>query len=240
MTVRSRYDLVDVLRGTAIAMMFIYHFCFDLDYFGFAEFDFNHHPFWLNFRSLIVSLFLFIVGISLFLATCKKLNLLAYFRRLALLLVYSVLISFVSYLLFPNSMIFFGILHFIALACVLGLLFTPLYWGNLIIGIVLIVTGLAVEHPIMNQPALQWIGLMTHKPITEDYVPLLPWFGVVLLGLFVAKFVFNHLLLKQITDWQSTHKLSNILAIGGRHSLHIYMLHQPVFMGILYPLFLLN
>lgn len=232
----QRYDLVDVLRGFAIALMFIYHFCFDLDYFKFAEFDFNTHPFWLNFRSLIVSLFLCTVGISLHLATAKGLKPRRFRRRLLLLIVYASAISLVSYLMYKDSMIFFGILHFIAVASVLGLLFVRFYWANLVFGSVIITLGNTFQHGLFDTPTLQWVGLMTHKPLTEDYVPLFPWFGVVLVGLFLGKLIFQHKVksFSLINNWQGRDPVSQTLAFGGRYALHIYILHQPIFMGILF------
>ncbi len=236
-TIRStkqRYLIIDVLRGLAILMMFSYHFSFDLNYFGFIRLDFYHHPFWLNYRILIVSLFLGLVGVSLSLATRHGFNPQAYFRRLGQLIFFACLVSIVTYIQFSNRMIFFGILHFIALASVLGLIFIRFYRFNLVLGTGLIVFGTQFQNAIFDQPWLQWIGLMTHKPFTEDYVPLLPWFGVVLLGIFVGKLVFQKQPQAWLQNWHSTHPSIRVLSFSGKHSLIIYMLHQPVFMGLLY------
>ncbi|HEB86411.1 MAG TPA: DUF1624 domain-containing protein [Gammaproteobacteria bacterium] len=231
---KQRYPIIDVLRGLAILMMFSYHFSFDLNYFGFIQLDFYHNPFWLNYRTLIVSLFLGLVGVSLSLATRYGFKPRAYFRRLGWLIVFAILVSIVTYIQFSDRMIFFGILHFIALASVLGLAFIPFYWLNLVFGTGLVILGTQFQNAVFNQPWLQWIGLMTHKPFTEDYVPLLPWFGVVLLGIFIGKLVFQKQPQAWLQNWQSTHPFMNTLRFGGRHSLIIYMLHQPVFMGLLY------
>lgn len=230
----SRYQAVDLLRGIAILLMFVYHFVFDLVYFKVLHINLNHEPFWLGFRGLIVSLFLGLVGVSLYLATARGLRVQSYMRRLALLVAYAGLVSAASYLLFPRSMIFFGVLHFIAVASVLGLLFTRFYWANLVLGAGAILLGFTVQHPVFDQPVLQWLGLMTRKPVTQDYVPLIPWFGVVLLGLFVGKTLYGGGRPHVLARWASQHPAARLLAFGGRHSLHIYMLHQPVFMGVLY------
>lgn len=245
----TRYSSVDAARGTAIVLMFVYHFMFDLHYYKIVTIDFNNDPVWLGLRTLIVTLFLGVMGISLHLATANGLNQHAYVRRLLQVAGCAALVSASSYMMFPKSMIFFGILHFIAAASVLGLLFYRGFWINLGAGVALIILGLTVQHPWFDQPGWQWVGLMTHKPITEDYVPLLPWFGVVLLGLFVGKWVFpspplNGLagtlggfsasLGKNLAQWQGKMRFSRLLAFGGRHSLPIYMLHQPVFFAVLY------
>lgn len=229
-----RYLFIDVLRGGAIALMIVYHFCFDLDFFGFASFDFNRDPLWLGFRTLIVSMFLALVGFSLWLSTHRGINRHSWLRRLALLVAYAALVSSTSYLLYPDSMIFFGILHFIAVASVLGLPFRRYYRLNLALGLSLLALPWLFSHPFFDQAPLQWIGLMTHKPRTEDYVPLIPWFGVVLLGMFASRAFFSRQPLPAIAGWHSTSRAARLLAFGGRHSIHIYILHQPVLMGVLY------
>ncbi|MFV1983316.1 MAG: heparan-alpha-glucosaminide N-acetyltransferase [Thiohalomonadales bacterium] len=237
MSKQGHFQIIDVSRGVAIALMIIYHFCFDLNYFGFASFHFSTDPFWLNFRSIIVSSFLIIMGISLAIATNKTLNVKKYLIRLLLLVTYAAIVSVSSFLMYPDSMIFFGILHFVAFASVLALLFTRLYWLNFILGSSIILFSTLFKFQLFNLPYLQWIGLMTHKPITEDYVPLFPWFGVVLIGLFLGKLLFidtSSIFSEKYQNWSSNALIARILAFGGRHSLHVYMLHQPILIGLLY------
>ncbi|HHH35673.1 MAG TPA: DUF1624 domain-containing protein [Gammaproteobacteria bacterium] len=235
-TQRPRYLLVDVLRGLAIVLMIVYHFTFDLNYFHRVRVDFYHDPFWLNFRALIVSLFLGLVGVSLFLATRHGLDRARFLRRLGRVAGCAVLVSLGSYLVFPRSMIFFGILHFIAVASVLALPLVRFHWLNLVLGLALLALGLGVQHPLFDHPALQWVGLMTHKPVTEDYVPLFPWLGVVLLGIFAGRLLYREPL-SALARWHSDHPLPRLLALGGRHSLLIYMVHQPLFFTVLGAIF---
>ncbi len=229
-----RYPLVDALRGVAIVLMIAYHFTFDLTYYRVLHIDFNHTPFWLGARAFIVSLFLGLVGVSLHLATARGLNTRHYFRRLLMLVVCAALVSLASYQLFPRTYIYFGILHFIAVASVLGLAFTRVYWINLLVGIALIATGLLYHDALFDSRLLGSIGFMTFKPHTEDYVPLIPWFGVVLFGIFLGKLFFARSPAPAFVRWHSTQPLARLLAFGGRHSLLIYMLHQPVLLGVLY------
>jgi len=231
----TRYQVIDLLRGLAIVLMIGYHFTFDLDYFALIDIDFNHDPLFLGFRSFIVSMFLLLVGISLHLATRHGLRTSRYLRRLVILIACAALVSLGSYLAFPQSMIFFGILHFIALASIVGLLFVRLYWANLLLGCGLIVLGLTFQQPLFDHPVLQWIGLMTHKPVTEDYVPFVPWFGMVLIGLFLGKHLDGNTSAGCLR-WHSHRPLARVLVFAGRHSLLIYMLHQPLLIGILYLL----
>lgn len=231
---KQRLILIDTLRGLAIALMFIYHFSFDLNYFGYVKIKFSHDPLWLNFRVLIVSLFLSVMGYSLYLAHHARWRVRAWLKRVGLLTLAALVVSLSSYLMYPHSFIFFGILHFIALASLLGLLFVRLGYLNLVIGGALLWVSTHYSHAFFNQPAWQWFGLMTHKPVTQDYVPLLPWFGVVLLGLGLAHWTQNNQNLSQRLYWQSDHPAIKSLTFAGRHSLLIYLVHQPVFLGLLY------
>ncbi len=227
----TRYAALDVSRGIAIALMVIYHFSFDLNYFQLVNIDFSHDPFWLGSRTLILSLFLALMGTSLYLAAARRLSLRRYLRRLALLVLCAVLVSAGSYAIFPERMIFFGVLHFIAVASVLGLAFVRAGWLNAGLGVALIGLGITVQHPWFDQSALQWLGLMTHKPATEDYVPLLPWFGVVLLGMFLGSRLSDRTVPLRLMRWQAHAPLARALAFSGRHSLLIYMLHQPMLLA---------
>lgn len=226
-----RVDAVDALRGVAIVLMVIYHFCFDLNLFGVIHANFNEERFWLTFRTIILSLFLGLVGASLVLSA-QNASRRSFMQRAALLAACCIAVSAASFVMFPKSWIFFGVLHFILVAIFLGRLFRRWQWTNLALGALLVAVGTWVEFPAFNHPWLQWIGLMTFKPITEDYVPLLPWFGVVLIGMFAAR-----TLLAAQSPWLSWRARTMPLrtaTLAGRHSLAIYMIHQPLMIGLLY------
>lgn len=231
---KNHFEILDVSRGFAILLMFIYHFSYDLDYYGFIQQDFTLDAFWINFRVVIVSLFLLIMGISLYLSCYRGLSKKRFQRRLLLLIFYSSLVSLASWIIYPKAMIFFGILHFIAVASILGLLFIRLGKINLLIGISLIFLPQIISHAFFDQPYLQWFGLMTKLPVSVDYVPLLPWFGVVLLGIYLGQKLTQLPSDSPLKKREMTNTTSKTLALTGRYSLHIYMLHQPLFLGILY------
>lgn len=231
----GRFPAVDALRGMALLAMFAYHFSFDLNYFGLIRQNFYEAPFWIASRTAILSSFLLLVGISLALANRAGIRWSLFFRRLGQITGCAVLVSIGSYAMFPQSWIYFGVLHHIALASVVSLAFLRFEWGNLGLGLFFIGLGTTVKLPLFDTSWLQWIGLMTHKPITEDYVPMLPWFGLVLIGIFAGKRLLSANK-TGIKTWRPAHGFSRLLILAGRHSLLLYMVHQPVFIGLLYLL----
>ena len=231
---KPRYMLIDALRGVAIAMMAVFHFCFDLAYFNLADFDFYRDPVWLHLRTFILSLFLALVGISLVLATRNGLDPNRFTRRLLLLILSAVAISGVTWWMFGQRFVFFGVLHFIAVASVLSLAFLRFNWVNLLLGVALIMATADTGFAWFDKPGWRWIGLMTHKPATEDYVPLLPWFGVVLVGLFIGRQLPHLPWIPRLDQRLRQQMAPRMLASAGRHSLLIYLVHQPLLIGLLY------
>lgn len=230
-----RYASVDIMRGLAIAMMVVFHFCYDLNDFGYVELDFYHDPFWLHFRTLILSSFLLLVGVSLQLATMKGVKPKPYLRRLGQLITAAAAVSLGTYAMFGERMILFGVLHFIALASVLGLMFRRLYWSNLVLGVGLLLLDVFFQHAWFDQRAWHWIGFMTDKPVTLDYVPLVPWLGVVLIGMFLARLSIQKAWLGK-SEKGVNNSLARVLALAGRHGLLIYLVHQPLLFGGFYAL----
>ncbi len=229
----TRYLLVDALRGAAIVLMVLFHFCFDLAYFGLADFDFYRDPLWVHLRTFILSLFLGLVGVSLVLATRNGLDPKRYTRRLTLLVLGALAISLSTWWMFGQRFVFFGVLHFIAVASVLGLVFLRFNWMNLLLGIALIVFAANAGFPWFDRPGWRWLGLMTHKPPTEDYVPLLPWFGVVLVGLFIGRQMLRLTWILRLERKLRDKLLLRMLAYAGKRSLLIYLAHQPLLIGLL-------
>jgi uncharacterized membrane protein len=226
---RTRIAGVDALRGVALGAMIAYHFCFDLRYFGLIRADFEHDPFWLGARTLILSSFLLIAGVSLALADRTAHMSTKFWRHVAIIALGALAVSGASYALFPRSYIWFGVLHAIAVSLVLARPLVPLPRAALAIGILVIAAGLGLSHPAFDNRTLGWLGFMTAKPSTEDYVPLFPWVGVLLCGVALGH--------AQERIRVATAPLAAAPAWflwAGRHTLAIYLLHQPLLLGALW------
>lgn len=229
----ARLPWLDAARGAAIGAMAVYHFSWDLRYFGYITADVTGDFGWRLFARAIAASFLFIVGVSLVLASRKGLNRARYLRRLGAVVAAAAAITVVTYFLFPDSYIFFGILHHIAVASVLGLAFVG---APLLIVVAAAVASLfapsLLAGPAFDNPALFWLGLGSYAPRTNDFVPLFPWFGVVLAGIVVARLaplVPQRLRLNSAGAW-----MPRPLLWAGRNSLIVYLLHQPILFGIVF------
>ncbi len=230
-----RQPWLDALRGVAVLAMIAYHFGYDLNFLGWLHQDLNHDLRWMTARSLILSSFLFSVGASHALAEAQHAAAATHWRRIGKITAAALLVTAGSALLFPQSAIWFGTLHAIATMSMLLLLLQRLHlsaWTVIVSGVIALAFGNLIVHPLFDHPALSWIGLMTHAPFTEDYVPLLPWFGICLIGDGAMRI----LLSRGFAQHPAGESLPSGLRWIGRHSLAIYLLHQPVLLAILMPL----
>jgi uncharacterized membrane protein len=176
------------------------------------------------------------VGFSLVLAHGPKIRWRAFLGRLGLVSGAAAAITAATFFAFPDSFIFFGILHHIALASLLALPFLrspiPVVLGAA--GLTLAAPAL-LAGPMFDAPPLAFLGLGTTTPATNDFVPVLPWFGLVLAGVWAARVLLPRLRTRAPGRWQAQGRPSRVLAWAGRHSLLVYLVHQPVLLGLLYP-----
>ncbi|MCL2309768.1 MAG: DUF1624 domain-containing protein [Proteobacteria bacterium] len=228
-TASRRLPWLDISRGLALCAMIVYHFCFDLQWFGVIKADPYHSPVWTTSRTLIITSFLLIVGISLFVARVRDISPRSFWLRIVKITVCAAIVSFATYFLFPESFIYFGVLHFIAIASILAWPFAARPRFALIFGIIIVLAGVTFSHPLFNPRALSLIGFVTELPRTEDYVPLFPWLGIVLIGIGIAP---SLPIRKEITSPPG--RTARLLIWMGQRSLWVYMLHQPILIAALW------
>ncbi|HEV7318928.1 MAG TPA: DUF1624 domain-containing protein [Ensifer sp.] len=234
---RGRLVFIDVARGVALLAMALYHFVWDLEFFGYVAAGTAGTGGWKIFARLIASSFLFLAGYSLVLGQWPKLRLGGFLRRFAKIAGAAALISIATYFAFPDTFIFFGILHAMAAASLIGLIFLRLpALVSFAAAAAAIAAPFYLRAPIFDAPWLWWVGLSETLPRSNDYVPLLPWLGPFLLGLGTAKLFHTRLaaaLTRPPKDGKGKLWMKPLL-FGSRHSLAIYLIHQPVLIGLVY------
>ncbi|MGY8903905.1 MAG: DUF1624 domain-containing protein [Burkholderiales bacterium] len=264
----QRFERLDALRGVAIVWMTAYHLCFDLNHFGWLQENFFRDPFWTWQRTAIVSLFLFCAGLGQAVALEQEQGgahftnrfssrfTSRFWWRWSQVALAALLVSAGSYLMYPKTFIYFGVLHGIALMLLVARLTAG--WGRWLwlcgaLAISLKYLALAAhsawpELAFLNGKGWNWLGLISAKPYTEDYVPLLPWLGVLWWGLAAGQWLLRrrpHWLGAGVNTSAPGGPPAPVAAISliaplqrglswlGRHSLAYYLLHQPVLIGAL-------
>ena len=222
-----RVEGLDALRGIAILAMVVYHFCFDLRYFGVARWDFEHDIRWLAARTLILSSFLLIAGISAALARRDPAADARWPRHVAVIGGAALLVTAASAMMFPRSFIWFGVLHAIALSLLLARPLIDRPRAALTAGVIVIAAGVMLSSQHFDNRMLGWLGFMTGKPMTEDYVPLFPWSGVLFLGIAAG----HALVASNFAMLAPLARMPRALCFLGRHSLAVYLVHQPLLLG---------
>lgn len=230
MTTTARFDRLDAWRGVAIVWMALFHFVFDLNHFHLLEpaQNFYRDPFWTVQRAVIVSLFMFTAGLSQAVAHEAGQGWPRFWRRWIQIVVCALLVSAGSALMFPRSWISFGVLHGFAVMLIAARLAAPLRLWLWPLGLLLLLLPQLVQHPFFDSRLTNWVGLVTRKPVTEDYAPVLPWLGVMLWGLGAGQWLLAH---RRALLAGSLAAPARPLAVLGRWSLSFYMLHQPVLIG---------
>ncbi len=234
-----RQPWLDCLRGIAVFWMTAYHFAFDLNHFGWIQQDFYRAPVWTVQRTCILGLFLVCAGLGQSMAVAQGQSWRRFWSRWAQIAVCALLVSVGSRFMFPNSWIYFGVLH--GMAVMLLVCRWTAGWGRglwvagaVTLGVWLLAPAVHASWPpmsVFDAKPLSWLGLASVKPVTEDYVPVLPWMALMWWGMALGQWgAARHALARLMaatggTLWP--------LAWLGRWSLTWYMLHQPVLMGAL-------
>jgi uncharacterized membrane protein len=231
----QRWDAIDVARGIAIAAMIVYHFSWDLSFLRLIETNILQILAWRWFARGIAGSFLMLAGFGLALAHLQGFRRLPFLKRLMKVGGAALAVTLVTYFAFPESYIFFGILHCIAAASVLALPFLRLHPAlNLGFALFCLAAPWLFTSPALDEPWLDWLGLGSSDPVTNDYVPIFPWFGLALVGIAAGQMLLARAETMELARWRAGNPLARILVWAGRKSLPIYLTHQIVLLTVLY------
>ena len=224
-----RIPLIDQARGVALIAMAVYHFTWDLGFFGYIEPETATTGGWRLFARLIAGSFV--------LGHQQGFRPRQFFLRLGKIALAAGAITLATWFAFPQTFIFFGILHAIAAASLVGLLFLRLpVVVTLAAAAAAVAAPLYLRAPVFDHPALWWVGLSVEVPRSNDYVPFLPWIAPVLLGIALARLFVATALPERLAGFGNAAKSrwKSLLEAAGRHSLAIYLVHQPVLIALVY------
>jgi len=235
-----RYWEIDALRGIAIVMMVIYHLVYDLALFGHYQASVVSGP-WRVFARVTASLFILLAGMSLAIAYARVSPqergwhlFQKYLARGLKLLGWGMVITSVTWAYMGKAVIIFGILHLIGTITILAYPFLSLRWANLPIGVAMIILGIPLNQVPISHPWLLLMGLKPPMLLQLDYFPLLPWFGVALLGVFISQNLYPGGTRRfNLPAWAGQSAGIKQIVWLGRHSLAVYLIHQPILMAIL-------
>jgi uncharacterized membrane protein len=237
---RERLWEVDAARTAAIAMMVAYHTGYDV---ALLAPGIGIDPYDGGWRALQVatgSSFLFIVGVSLAIASGRARARGArgwalyrrHLRRAGQVAAAAALVSLATWVALGDDYVRFGILHCIAAAMVIGPLLLPLGLWNVPLAGAALAGGLALDSIAPSGvPGLFVLGVpATHGAV--DWYPLLPWLAPMLLGLAAGRLLYPD---GRRGAWGARLPVpsgARLLGLPGRHALPIYLAHQPVLIGL--------
>lgn len=230
---------VDALRGIAIVLMVFYHFVWDLTFFGLYQANLLVGP-WQVFARGIATTFIFVMGVSLTLSFARERRRSGqtglfgkYLRRGAKIFGWGLVITLATYFFIGRGFVVFGILHLLGASIIVAYPFLHASkWLNLLAGLLAIGLGLYLNTLIVSFPWLIWLGVTQAGRYMVDYYPLLPWSGIALLGIFAGYSLYPQGHRRFAWPDLSQFLPVRLLRFLGRHSLLIYLVHQPILISL--------
>lgn len=217
----TRYEIIDHIKAVAVIMMIFFHLFFDLDNFGFVDIDYKVDTFWNMQPKLIIAMFLLSVGMSLRIVHGNGIKWLRFRKRFLKLIFLALIITGVTYQVFPKRWVYMGIIHNIAITSLVGLLFLkiPRISGTLGAAIIFPSAVLDYTYPFFS-----------FSTRAVDHVALLPWGGFVLLGIYLHEINFHKIAIKD-------YRFKKYILFLGQKSLPIYFIHQMILFPLCYLAF---
>ena len=239
----KRFIEIDLLRGLAILLMVFGHVLWDLDYFNLIPVNGFVYS---TLQKIVPTLFFLLAGVSIVLGRKKKVldgqSKKAYNEKLFVrglkIFTLGVVLTIFSLIIMPERPILFGVLHCIGLSVVLSVFFLKYRFANLFFGLSFIILGLFISNIHFSNPSIFHLVVGLHQSnawmYTIDYFPLLPWFGVTLLGIGIGDLLYAGDKRRFKFPDLSKYRPAKTFSWLGRHSLEIYLFHQPALISILY------
>ena len=227
---------LDAARGICLFLMFYCHIVYDLVYLFRIVTDINDgglFQFTTNYTGI---LFITMSGIS---ATLGKRPV----KRGLTVLGGGMLVTIATYFMYKvgfagkDLLIYFGILHCIGVCMLLWPVFRKLpYWVLIPLGLAIICMPELLTNIRADSYALLPFGIYPPYFVSSDYFPLLPCFGYFLIGSGLGQVLYKN---KKSLLPEPRFFPFNALCFMGRHSLLIYLVHQPVLAGCIFIISLL-
>ena len=191
---------------------------------------------WWWIRRVNAGMFIFLAGVALTITYSRGGKISGVMLRGLKIFGYGMALTLITLLISRTEYIRFGILHFFGIVFILAPFFLGFHFINLVLGTALLAAGIYLWGTSFDFPGLLWLGLKPHYFHTLDYFPLLPWFGIFLLGMF-----FGNILYPQGNRRFNIHEfndpITSVLTFPGRHPLVIYLAQWPAIIGILLLVF---
>jgi uncharacterized membrane protein len=238
----KRFWEVDSFRGIAIILMLVSNFVTDVAFFGVYSIDI-YSGFWPLFARVVVSMFLLLVGASLTLSysrvggrPLREVHR-KYFLRGLKIFSWGMLITALTLVFLKQGFIWFGVLHLIGIGIILAHFLLRYRFLNLFCGILIVLIGIYLQTLAFDFSFMLWLGMRPVGFFSVDYVPIFPWFGMILIGMFLGNTLYPKGKRCFTLPDSSRNPLVRALSFLGRNSLLIYLVHQPVIIVLFWLLF---
>lgn len=245
----QRFIEIDMLRGLAISLMVFGHILWDLSYFGLVPMN---NVLYSALQKIVPPLFFLLVGVGLVVSKKKAESKPAndekeYFKRLTLrgikIVSLGMILSAFSFLIIPDKPVYFGVLHCIGFSMILSAPFLKYRNFNILAAILLLFSSQIIMNFSFSNPTILHLAFGLHPSDvwmhTVDYFPLMPWFGITLVGIVIGDWLYcGDKRVFRMPDL-SKYRPVRVFQWAGQHSLGIYLIHQPIIAGALTLLILL-
>lgn len=235
----KRFWEIDVVRTVAVLIMIVFDVLYVLAYLRIQNTGVPgpYQGFWWWMARVNASVFMFLAGVSLTISqarTSKRMS--SFMLRGLKILGWGMMITLLTWLIAPDEYVRFGILHFFGIAFIVAPFFLGFRYVNLIVGVALLAAGIYLleQGVFVDLPWLLW--LLPYRFVTLDYWPLVPWFGVFLLGMFGGKMLYPQGN-RRFHIPEFSHSVVSALTFPGRHPLAMYIAHWPILIGIMFALY---